>query len=493
MTDIIIHAVDNRFIKINSTADILSEISDRFSYMATGFRHNPKFKIGLWDGRIKLFNRSTRKIGRGLLHYVLEYATNNNYSVELVGFEEPSEPVTIEALKGFVDGLGLPEHIETRDYQLDTLHHCVNAKRALMVSPTASGKSKMIYEFIRWFGKRALIIVPRKALVRQMAGDFVDYGYDAANIHQIFSGQEKNTDSLITVTTWQSLMKMPEEWFEQFETVIGDECHKFKAAELRKIMEKINAPYRIAYTGSLDGEEVNQLLIESLFGPYKQFITTSEMIEQGYGANLRIKAVQLKYPEEIRQAVCGGKKIIDYKDEISYLVSLPARNRFIVNLAKSLKGNTIILYRYVEKHGDILFPMMQKHIQDRPLYYINGSVELEDREYVRKIINTHDDSITVASLGTFAEGINIPRLHNVIIAHPTKSRVEVMQLIGRGLRRTEDKDSMTLFDIGDDMSVKKKKTVKMNHTLRHFLRRIEIYNEEKFNYRMYSLEVKTKC
>ena len=164
------------------------------------------------------------------------------------------------------------------------------------------------------------------------------------------------------------------------------------------------------------------------------------------------------------------------------------RNKFIKNLAVSLKGNTLILYQYVDKHGKILYDLITntKNIGDRKVFFIYGKTDVETRENVRSITEKEENAIIIASYGTFSTGINIRNLHNVIFSSPSKSRVRNLQSIGRALRIGDKKEKAILYDIADDLRYKNH----MNYTLKHFVERTKIYNEEKFVYKLYKIGLK---
>jgi superfamily II DNA or RNA helicase len=314
-----------------------------------------------------------------------------------------------------------------------------------------------------------------------MTSDFEDYGYPTGQIHKIMSGQEKHSDKMVTVATWQSIYKLPKQWFKQFDVVFGDEAHLYKAKSLTTIMTALQCKYKFGLTGTLDGTEVNPLILQGLFGPVRKVITTSELMDQKHLAELSIKALVLKYPDEIRKLV----STYDYQAEMDFLTQSSIRNKFIKNLALSLSGNTILLFQYVEKHGKVLYDMLAKESIDRNVFFISGDVSGEKREEIRKIIETETNAIIVASYGTSSTGINIKNLSNVIFASPSKSRVRNLQSIGRGLRTSETKTTATLYDIADNLSWKSKK----NYTLLHFLERVRMYNGEKFKYKVYNINL----
>ena len=356
-----------------------------------------------------------------------------------------------------------------------------------MLSPTASGKSLIIYLLAAYLNKKTLIVVPTISLVQQMAGDFKSYGYQG-DPHMITAGVEKETDNPITISTWQSIHKMPKKWFEQFDLVIGDEAHLFKSKSLTSIMTKtVGTEYKFGFTGTLDGTVTHKLVLEGLFGAVEKVITTDELIKKGTLAEFNVKCLELQYPDEIKKLHAKDK----YQDEVDFLVRNESRNRFLKNLAISLQGNTLLLYQFVEKHGKPLFLEIKNAIdssveKDRPVFFVSGEVDGDAREEIRALVEQNDNAIIVASFGTFSTGVNIKRLHNIIFSSPSKSRIRVLQSIGRGLRKGDNKESATLFDIADNLQWKSK----LNFTLQHFAERIKMYNEEKFKYKIYKVALK---
>lgn len=474
-------------LRIRTTPDIEMELQDAFCFKIPGYRYMRSYRAG-WDGTKKLFNRATKQIYTGLLTSVLQFAKDRDYPVQLDKSRFLPSDLTIDEVKQFLDTLKIPEKFERRDYQVEAIHSALRTGRRTMLSPTSSGKSFMIYSLCRWYmneGKKIMIIVPTTSLVHQMTQDFTDYGYDG-ECHKIFSGQEKDTDLPITVTTWQSIQKMDDDWYEQFDVVICDEVHGAKAKVLTTIMEKcLGADVRIGFTGTLDGTDVNKLVVEGLFGPVKQVTEAVKLMEGGYLSTLKIKSIVLKYPDEFRKAFIGKRPT--YAEEMDFICTNKRRNHLIGSLAKKLEGNTLILFQYVEKQGKPLYELIKELVGDsRPVYFVYGEVDGEIRNDIRKEIEVAENAIIVASYQTFSTGINIKRLHNLILASPTKSRIRLLQSVGRILRKGENKDSATLFDIADNLSWKSKK----NYTLIHFLDRVKIYVSEKFNYTVNNVEFK---
>lgn len=480
------------YMRIEAEPYVLQEISDHFTFEVPGSQFHPKVKAKIWDGKIRLFNMWTGELYIGLIPRLHALCERNEY--KLVNNLQPiADEVSYDDFYAFVESLQLTargEEIEARDYQLEAAHQAIVRGRTLLLSPTASGKSLIIYMIMRWHlakGRKQLIIVPTTSLVEQMTSDFVDYGFDEKHIHKIYSGQEKVYDAPVIISTWQSIYEKPGSFFAQFDVLYGDEAHQFKAKSLVSLLEKaVETPYKIGTTGTLDGSKTHKMVLEGLFGAVLSVTTTKKLMDAKQIANLKIKVVVLKYPDEVRKKfrdVDADTKRVSkkkYKDEVDFLISHEQRNRFLRNLALDQTSNTLLLFTYVEKHGKILYEMIRERAGDRKVFFVHGKVDTETREEIRAITEKETNAIIVASSGVFSTGVNIRNIHNIIAASPTKSRIRNLQSIGRGLRLGDDKSSCTLYDIGDDLSWKSRQ----NHTLSHLAERITIYNEESFSYRV---------
>ena len=429
-----------------------------------------------------------------MLSYVETFCESRGYTFQYEDGLDVQDEYSLYHAKKFIDSLDLHargDKIEVEEHQVAAYIHAMQNRRALILSPTASGKSLIIYLLFRQLWQyqnlKGLIIVPTTSLVEQLFSDFGDYnnGSMEEHIHRIYQGKEKDTNKPLTISTWQSLYKMPKEYFEQFDYVMGDEAHNFKAQSLTSILTNcVNAKYRFGLTGTLDGTKTHKLVLEGLFGPVKKVISTKSLIEKGIVSNFEIKCLVLKHTEEESKAV----KEMTYAEEIGYLISNQARNKFVKNLAVSLGKNTLVLYQMVDKHGKILYDMIREteKIGNRKVFFVHGGTDTSDREDIRKIMEIEQDAIIVASFGTFSTGINIRNLHNIIFAMPTKSSIRTLQSIGRGLRKSDGKEIATLYDISDDLRVGKH----MNYTLKHFVERTKIYNEEAFPFKIYKIGLK---
>ena len=491
MSDLILYKQDEAFIKFECEKSIAQELADYFTFFVPGYQFMPTYKNRLWDGKIRLADLRTHTIYHGLVPYIEKFCEERDYKLEIDAAVNNAESFSAIEANEFIEQLQLDKSIITegiREYQYKSFIFAVRNKRMLLLSPTGSGKSLIQYLILRYLQhkdyKKGLLIVPTTSLVEQMYSDFKSYGYDSdANCHRQYSGKEKHTDKFLTITTWQSIYKNPVEYFEQFDFVLGDEAHQFKAKSLTTIMTGLrNASYRIGCTGTIDGTQTHKLVLEGLFGPVYQSTTTAKLIENKQLADFRIKCLVLKYSEEI----CKLSRGWDYQAEIDYIVSSRARNEFIRNLVLSLKGNSLVLFNLVEKHGKQLYKLIKEKADNRHVFFVYGETEVQIREQVRSITEKQNDAIIVASYGTFSTGINIRNLHNVVFASPSKSRVRNLQSIGRGLRIGDNKTEACLYDIADDFRIGKH----VNYTLQHLQDRVRIYDEEKFKYKFYNIEVK---
>jgi len=486
MTDIVIAKKNEVFLKIEAEPHVFQELSEHFTFDVPGAKFMPQYRSKYWDGKIRLFSTHTGEIYVGLLDKVVSWAKKWDYNVEFKNNKfygtplEENELISYEGVKDYMTRIS--KH-KPRDYQIDAVYDALRYNRKLLISPTASGKSLMIYSVVRYFAerdKKILLVVPTTSLVEQMFKDFQDYGWNAEDFcHRIYSGREKTNEFPVVITTWQSIYKLPRGFYDAFDVVIGDEAHQFKSKSLVSIMTKLaDAKYRYGFTGTLDGTQTHKWVLEGLFGPSYKVTQTKELIDKGHLSKLQIKIIILKHNPQTFE---------NFEDEVQFIIGHPKRNKFIKNLALDLKGNTLVLFSRVESHGQPLYESINNSVKDgRKVFYVHGGVGAEERELVREIVDKEDNAIIVASYGTFSTGINIKNLHNVIFASPSKSRIRNLQSIGRVLRKGNNKTQAVLYDIADDCT----KNSRKNYTLNHLIERVKIYNEENFNYEFVQVNLK---
>ena len=485
-TDVVIGKKNEVFLQVQAEPHIFMELQDHFTFDVEGAKFMPQYRNKYWDGKIRLFSTSNGQIYVGLLDKIIAFCDRHDYTYEFTHNEyygtpfEVNEGISYEGVKDYMRSIS--RH-NPRKYQIEGVYDALRHNRKLLISPTASGKSLMIYSLVRYYTDRhekILLVVPTTSLVEQMYKDFQDYGWNAESYcHRIYAGKEKTNEYPVTITTWQSVYKLPRSFFENYSVIIGDEAHLFKSKSLISIMTKLHhAKYRYGFTGTLDGTQTHKWVLEGLFGPSYKVTKTDELMRQGHLSKLDIQCLILKHDPQ---------KFEVYNDEIEYLIDHEKRNNFIKNLALDLKGNTLILYSRVEAHGQVLYDLINTNKQsDRKVFFIHGGVDAEERELVREITENETNAIIVASYGTFSTGINIRSLCNVVFASPSKSRIRTLQSIGRVLRKGTNKIKAILYDVADDCTYKSKR----NYTLNHFIERIKIYNEENFNYEIITIQLK---
>ena len=485
MTHLTVKKKNEVYITIHSDEEYVHrELADYFTFEvpeAKFLKKNPRYKY--WDGTIRLYSPATGDLYHGLMKHVQTWADEKQYIVEYEkndwygDIEDDNKFVSPAGVKHFMDKIS---NIKPRDYQYKAVYEAIKYNRKLLLSPTGSGKSLMIYAIVRYYAataKKILIVVPTTSLVEQMVNDFISYGWNADDfIHKIYSGKDKVTDKNIIISTWQSIYKFPKRYFDDIDCVIGDEAHLFKSKSLTGIMTKLhNAKYRFGFTGTLDGSKTHKWVLEGLFGECEQVTKTDDLIKSGFLSKFRIKVLLCKHAPQHFET---------YHDEMEYLVEHKGRNNLIKNLVNDIEGNTLVLFNYVEKHGEPLYELINNIIDhERKLFFVHGGTDVEDREEVRQITETESNAIIVASYGTFSTGINIKRLHNIVFASPSKSRIRNLQSIGRVLRKGEGKDIATLYDIADDIGGQ-------NYTLKHLNERVNIYNDENFKYEVIKVNLR---
>jgi len=486
MSDVTIYKKNEVYIKLECEPHILYELQEYFTFEVPGAKFMPQMRNKYWDGTIRLLSVHTGEIYTGLLDKVISKLKIHNYTYEFRDNKyyglpfEVNEEISTEGVKDYLNYIC--KHTP-RDYQIEGVYGALRHNRKLLISPTASGKSLMIYGIVRYYvdkGQKILLVVPTTSLVEQMVGDFCDYGWDADSYcYKIYGGRERLNDYPVTVTTWQSIYKLEKSFFENFNVVIGDEAHLFKSKSLISIMTKLHhAKYRFGFTGTLDGTQTHKWVLEGVFGPSYNVTKTSELMEKGHLSKLDIRCLVLKH---------NPKKFDSFEDETQFIITNDKRNNFIKNLVLNLKGNSLVLFSRIETHGLPLYELINNNKdKDQKVFFVHGGVDTVEREKVREITERENNAIIIASYGVFSTGINIKNLHNVIFASPSKSRIRNLQSIGRVLRKNINKNKATLYDIADDCTYNSKK----NYTLNHFIERIKIYNEEKFNYDIINVNLK---
>jgi superfamily II DNA or RNA helicase len=471
---------DNTYIQLDSDdRGLLADIHEYFSFEIPNAKYNPKVKAKLWDGRIRLLNTMTQRIYLGLLPYIIEYCNERDIEYTL-----DDDLKNLQSDYTFnIDDYNFV--YKPHDYQLDSVIHALKEKRVTFVSPTSSGKSFIIYMIIRFLlekDKKILLTVPTISLVSQMVSEFKEYDPTFPiedYVHEVYQGQAKNDDSKqVIISTWQSIYDLPKSYFHEYDAVLIDEAHGCSSESLKNILTNSkNADIRLGFTGTLQDTKCHSLVIEGLLGKAVPVIRTKTLMERGIISKLKINCAILKYSDEIRNA----NKKMTYQEEMKFVAGYTPRNKVIKNLINSINGNTLILTAYRDhlKSLAALFP-------DKEVYIVHGNVKKDEREKIRKLAETKSNIVIIATYAVFSTGINIKNIQYVMFATGSKSQIRVLQSIGRGLRKDGKENKVIILDLVDDFTYKKKK----NYILRHFFKRIEIYEKEEFKYNLFNIKVK---
>jgi superfamily II DNA or RNA helicase len=387
MADIILAPLNHAFIHVWADEAIERELSDEFSFVVPGAQYMSIYRKRNWDGKIRLFNRVTKTIYAGLTAKIERWATKRGYTVE------NRTTITTGTWSGLDTAAIIKQHpvpFEIRSYQEEAITHGLHRQRCVLISPTASGKSLILYYLVRARMSHGpvLLIVPTISLVSQMVQDWKEYGWSNVeqSVHSIRGGVSKDTQKPVVVSTWQSIFKQPEDWFDRYTTVLGDECHLYKAESLRGIMEKVpNCAVRIGVTGTLDDAKSNKLMVEGVFGPSYQVARTADLQTQGHLTPITVQAHFLQYGKHDKWMIKEHKRT--YQDELDYLVQHSGRMDWLVEFVSQLSNNVLILYQFVEKHGIPLYDAIRARLgTQRPIYFVSGDIDANQRERVRALL-----------------------------------------------------------------------------------------------------------
>lgn len=490
MSEIYVKKINETELVVDGDRGALQEMSEYFSFFVESAKYSPQFRNHVWDGRIRLVNLRNNTTLVGLYAHIVKFCADRNYTF-IDQTEEHLKPHIddISQFEQWVQSLKLP--FEPREYQLRAAKYAIQANRGLLLSPTGSGKSLIFYMLVRWMLKhdrKVCLVVPSTSLVEQMISDFKEYAanddsFDVVEqVHGLHS-KIKTTDPYndqCVVSTWQSLIKYDKNLFETWDAVFVDEAHSCVAKSLNTVVGgAINARYKIGMTGSLSSCVCHEFQITGLLGSVYQVTTTKQLQEKGQLNQLEVYMVNMKYPAaESKQLWKETKKLKKtYLDELDFINHHVKRQLFIRNLACSLKGTTLILFR-LREHGEWLYKLIKEKVGDqRPVFHIDGKVDAKTREAIRTSINKgNENPILVFSVSTSATGLNLPKCENLILS-PTKSKITTLQAVGRILRLAKDKGTSKVFDLVDDLRTGRR----INHTYKHAQERLQIYSEQGFD------------
>lgn len=484
------------------------------------------------DCNERLFDKKTQTLQIGLIPKAVRYLTEAKMDVK-VGvspsiraiYTKANGNLTNEDIRKYADGLNLynadkQKKLIPYDHQIEICKEILNGRRISTLACTSCGKSLSIYIIARYImeveKRKLLIITPSKNLVVQLFENFVDdYGWKEAKDYCTLiygESEDKLTDSQkqklkdlnlgeetmlkdITISTWQSLQNQPDKFFKCFHAVVVDEAHSTRGEVLREILDKcVNATnFKTGMSGTLPDDGLDSAWIEGAIGRKKNIIKLWELIEMGILPPMKVSAIKIPYRQEIRPYVCREK----YQDEYFLLTNNGSRKAvmdFLLGKQITTEQNTLILYKN-KTTLDEMFEYLQNKYPEYNYHVIKGEINTNKRMEVFSTLEKGVGNIIVATYGTMKQGVNIPLLHNLVLAEFSKSMYEIVQGMGRVARAHENKKWSHIFDIYDDCSYMTKprkngypSTLQENYSTKHFNVRYGYYTDEKIPVTEYSLE-----
>lgn len=483
MKDITVSKINEVHARIAAEPGVMYELSDHMTFDVPNSQHHPKVKAGVWDGKIRLIDNYGRLYG-GLVPNLAVLATDLGYTLDIDKAYLPNKIDEDEIVERIAQ-LNLPDFIEVEDFQYKAVFETLRRRRLLVISPTSSGKSLITYMLTQLIGGRSLIIVPTVILAKQLVKDMKDYGY-AGDIHMIAEGGDKNSDAPITVSTWQSIYKQPSKYFSQYDNMFADEVHRFEAKSCREMTEKMpNTEYRIGLTGSLKGTKTHELMLTGIFGPKITTTTTRELIDRGFVSDISIVVIVFKHPPETQALL---KPRHTYREEDDLIIGNERRNRYIRNLVGTLKGNGLVLYRKIGKHGDLLLPILEE--LGRKVHYVNGTGKTKEaKNNIAAALELAENDIGLTSSGVFATGVSINNIQWLLLSNAIKSQIDLLQSMGRVLRKDGKDNHTTMFDLADLFRRKGDTKNPNGYSYRHLQERLAIYAEQQLNYKVIEVQL----
>ena len=482
--DIIIEKQNESYVQLKCDESMNHRVYCLFSAFQQGYRFNPRYKMKLWDGKIHCYSPITQMLPIGLVDNLINWCKGKNYTYDLRGLDDFKEVVDYDDMTKEVNSY--IKKFNARDYQLKAIHASLSNKRGILLSCTGSGKSLMIYGILKYLinrknKKKLLLIVPNVSLVEQMYTDFIDYGWENIenDVEKLYSGQDPTYRTPVLISTWQSLENKERDFFEDFQGVIVDEAHGVKANVVTRLMKQcVNAEYKIGTTGTLPTEMADQLVINGVLGNIIFELKSRELIDLGYLTKIVVASIFLKYPEDFVKA----NKDRTYPEEVKTVEEYKNRNlslNFVIDHSKP-SDNILILVNHKD-HLKSVKDYLNLAYPDRKVSIIMGEVKAKERESIRTGMEDEDGTLLLATYGTVSTGINIPKLHAVMLYANSKSRIKVLQSIGRGLRKHVSKNKVIIYDIIDDLSYKTRTgKAHKNYCMQHYDERMTYYKEQEF-------------
>lgn len=466
------------------------ELYNKYGLFSEGYFFKPAYKSGRWDGKIRFFSNNG-KTSVNLLPEIIPDLKNMGYKIRLLDHRSLADVTVPEIDKNyfneFMDQEGDP--IVLGEHQVLGINAITANNGGILLAGTGAGKSYCCAALVDLYNKnrnfRCLVIVPNKDLINQTAADIAAFDIDVGR----FFGDVKEPNQKNVVSTWQSLQNTPT-LMAGFQVIIVDECHGAKADVLKNMILEhgSNSLVRIGLTGTLPKEPSSAMSVRYVLGDVRYEVPAHVLIDKGWLAKLKLRGYvlienlkaqwnffQQEHPEESKKTTYAKFKrafYVEYSDEKSALQKNTKRTQFLASLvdtAVKSDGNTFVLVNGIP-FGKKLAAEIQKSIPNT--YFVYGQDEVEVRKQIYALFAEHDNVVVVTTFQLASTGLNIKRIFNLFLIDPGKSFIQIIQSIGRGLRKAKDKDSVNVYDISSDLK----------YASSHRTKRKSYYKEQKYAY-----------
>jgi len=473
---------------------------------------HPLVKRKVWDGAISFINKHSPvwKIPVGLWSEVLKVSSKYKLDVQIEGLERViDEDLKQEDVQKWCDEFFKDKEFKPREYQVESAFKIIKFRLSTSEIATSSGKtliSFIVFGFLRQVKgvKKFLMIVPNTNLVLQGTDDFLEYGLKDLDpeleIQQIHGENKKKKTGALMIGTYQSLVKMEDDFFSDVEAVFVDEAHSAPTTSIKSILAKCNdSIWRFGLSGTLPGASTAEYMTaQHLLGPLVMEITPDFLFKNKFATPVLVKIVKMDWVEDnVKKNLHHLRRTKNHTEDLEgsdilvlekkIVTSSDKRLNFVTDFINKVSKNSLVLFHSVgDGYGRRIYDRLRELDASKEVFYIDGNTDIENREYYISQMEIGVNKILVASFGTLSTGISIKNIHNIFLTESYKSDILIGQTIGRGMRKLEGKEVVNIIDFVDDFSVNDQ-YAPLNYLMKHSLERIRIYKEKKFNYKLFDV------
>jgi superfamily II DNA or RNA helicase len=468
---------------------------------------HPLVKKKIWTGDICFIDKKLPiwRIPIGLWSEIYQICEKYKMEVKIEGLERIIDSsLTLEDFTAWCEEFFKDKKMKPRDYQIESAWRIVRFKLSVSEVATSSGKTLIAFIVLAYLKaiynvKKFLMVVPNTNLVIQGTEDFQEYGLEElenCELQQIHGQNKKKISSGLMIGTFQSLVKLDPEFFDEVEAVFVDECHMSHAQSIKKVVSLCkDSIWRFGLSGTLTNKgSAEYMTIQQFLGPLVMEISPKFLFDNKYATPVSIKIVKMDWLDpEVKEKLgtlketktdIEGNEIFNIEKKL--VINSDKRLDFVLDFVLKTSRNSLVLFQSVgEGYGKRLYEGIRERSSDKEVYYIDGDTDPEKRDIFIKRMEEDTNRVLVASFGTLSTGISIKNIHNIFLTESYKSEVLIKQTLGRGMRLHKDKEKVTIVDFVDDFSFNEKD----NYLMKHCKERIEIYKKEHFEYKIYEVKI----